>query len=171
MKKFILLSLLAVLLGTGTMKAQDEMFKALYMYNFTRYVQWPTAYRSGEFVIVVIGGTPGMAQELEKIANRKKVVNQTIVIKKASSLEQVGKCHMVYLGENKSNLIDQAVQAFRGKPTLIVTDKPGLCKLGAAINLVKVDGKQKFEVNSGNITGSGLQVSNELEVLGIKVSN
>ena len=52
---FLILVLVAACL---TAKAQDEKFKALFMYNFTKYIEWPQSKQTGDFVIGVVGGSP-----------------------------------------------------------------------------------------------------------------
>ena len=49
MKKVIILVLYLGVLVSFT-QAQNEKFKALFMYNFTKYVEWPTSLKSGNFV-------------------------------------------------------------------------------------------------------------------------
>jgi len=51
---------------TGIPKAQ-----AMFIYNFSRLVEWPVAYKSGPFVIGVLGGS-SVADELEVYAMGKK---------------------------------------------------------------------------------------------------
>lgn len=168
MKKVLILVILFLFVKPGTSWAQDEMFKALFMYNFTKDIEWPSSYTQGDFVIGVMGNSP-IVDELDKIAEKKKVGNQTIVVKQFSSASQITKCHMVYLPPNKSSMLSSVVAKVSGKPTVVISDGPGLAQKGAAINYVKIDGKQKFEINTSTLTKNGLKVTQFLTSLGIKV--
>jgi hypothetical protein len=57
----------------------------------------------------------------------------------------------------------------RGKSTLIITEKPGLARQGAAINFVVQENKTKFELNKGNAEKYDLKVSSNLLSLAIVV--
>jgi hypothetical protein len=57
----------------------------------------------------------------------------------------------------------------KSKSTLIVTDKAGMAKKGAAINFIYADNKQKFELNKSNIEKYDLKVSQSLVKLSIEV--
>lgn len=168
MRRLLILTSLMLLLQGLKVFGQDEMFKALFMYNFTKDIQWPVAYTQGDFVIGVIGSSP-IIDELNKIAEKKKVGNQTIVVKQFNSSGEIGKCHMVYIPTNKSSMLGDVVSKLDGKPTVVISDGPGLANQGAAINYIKVDGKQKFEINTATLTKNGLKVTQFLTSLGIKV--
>lgn len=168
MKKTLLFILLYALMGLHKAGAQDEMFKALFMYNFTKDIEWPPSHRTGEFVVAVLGSS-AIVDELNKIAAAKKVGSQPIVVRKINSVAEISKCNMLFITPGKSNELSAAVSATSGKSVLIITDKEGMAKAGSCINLVKVDGKQKFEINPKAIAGQGLKVTSFLTSLGITV--
>lgn len=167
-KKYWILFLMILLIVPGSM-AQEAKFKALFMYNFTKYLEWPSNKQSGDFVIGVFGNSPIIA-ELKIIAQKKKVGNQPIVIKKLSSLSEANTCHILYIPENRSVDEAEVKNQCSNKGTVIITDKPGLAKSFSGINYVKVNGKQNFEVNKKNIDEQGIKVNSELLSLGINVN-
>ena len=114
--------------------SQTEALQAMFMYNFTKYFEWPTSYQSGDFVIGVLGDSPIIAS-LNAIAQTKKAGNQTIVIKKFSSATLIEKCNILYIVKDKSDALNEAKMKTNGN-TLIVTDKDGLGTKGANINFV-----------------------------------
>jgi len=61
------------------------------------------------------------------------------------------------------------MQKVSGKPTLIITDQPGLAEKGASINYITIDGAQKFEINRMNIEKAGLKINSFLLSLGIVI--
>ncbi len=167
MKRVVLLFLLLCFIKLPMM-AQEDMFKALFMYNFTKNIEWPESYKQGDFVIGVLGNSP-IISELNKIASRKKAGSQTIVVKKFGSANDISQCHILFLPTNKSTSLSDVIEKLKSTPTLIITDKEGLAKQGAALNFIKVDGKQKFEINKINIENSTLKVNSYLVSLGIEV--
>jgi hypothetical protein len=170
MKKVFLLTLfLSVFLWIDGL-AQNEKFKALFMYNFTKYIEWPVSQRQGDFIIGVLGNSP-LTKELEFIAGKQKVGTQSIVVKTFSSIDAIENCNILYLPSNKSGQIGQIVAKLNGKPVLIITDKEGLGLQGAGINYISDGDKLKYEVNKGSIEKKGLTVSNSLLALGVLVSN
>ncbi len=169
MKKTIFILLyFFVVPNFGEAVGQDAMFKALFMYNFTKYIDWPSSYKSGDFVIGVLGNN-AIISELHQIAKRKSTGNQPIRVKKFSSVENITKCHILYIPPNRSANLGAALKKLKNKPTLIITDQKGLTTRGACINYVKINGNQKFEISKQNIERRGLKVSSFLMNLAIRV--
>ena len=167
MKKsaLVILGLFALVFSA---KAQDEKFKALFMYNFTKYIEWPQNKQSGDFVIGVIG-SPAIVGELNAIAQRKTVGSQAIKIKEISSSDEMAKLHIVYVAEGKSDDAAAIAGKIKGKGVVLITDKQGFAQSTSGINYVKKDGKQNFEVNQKHLEEEGVKVSSQLMALGIAV--
>jgi hypothetical protein len=164
-----------LLLGFGLMsKAQlpdpVSKIKVMFLYNFTKYIEWPQDYKQGDFVIGILGGgSDNVKKELEKLATTKKAGIQNIVIKTFASVGDIEKCHMLFIPESKSAMLDDAMAKCRKTSTLIVTEKDGLAKRGSAINFVVKDNKQNFELNKDNIDKYNLNVSSSLLSLAIPI--
>lgn len=169
MKKYYYLSLLfLLLLSSFNSSGQNNMFKALFIYNFTKNIVWPSSYNTQDFVIGVYGNS-GIVQELNKIAKRKKANNKPIIVKKINSTSSMPKMNIIYVPINKSSHLEKIVSTLSKKPTLIITESPGLTKKGSCINFVLIKGDQKFEISKSNIHNRGLKVSNSLLSLGIAI--
>lgn len=161
---FILLFFISIA-GYG----QEAKYKAVFMYNFTKHFEWPVAYRTGNFVIGVLGN-PIIIGELEAVTTGKKAGNQPIVIEKYKDATEIGKCHILFLPSNKSKEIQAVIEKIGTNPILLVTEKDGLAQEGAAINFIIQEGKIKFELNKNVVTKQGLKISSYLETLAIAVN-
>ncbi|MCG8697938.1 MAG: YfiR family protein [Bacteroidales bacterium] len=148
-------------------RGQDEQFKALFMYNFTKYLEWPAEKEKGDFIITVYGNSP-IINELKVIAQKKNVGNQKIVVKKITTLSECASCNILFIPKSKS-LSSTEVQKVSNKGIVIITDKDGAAKQYSGINYVKVDGRQSFEINETHIKAQGVKINSQLITLGIKV--
>ncbi len=174
--KFFIKHILIVVLAFSSLSFQQQPTfdpvskgKAIFIYNFTRYFEWPEKMKSGNFIIQVIGSNPNINQELNKMAAIKQVGNQKLEIRVSNAIDVSLKPHIIYLLNDASDLLKEVAAKFRGKGALIVTEKNGLARMGAAINFVAVDNKQKFEYNKSNAVLAGLKTSDELKNLAIAV--
>lgn len=168
MKK-VFFSIMCMLL-IGTASAQDDKFKALFVYNFTKYIEWPKNKQTGDFVIGVLGHS-SIISELKAFTERKTVGSQKIVVEEILSSEDYTKYHIVYVPTKLSGQAEDIANKTKGKGVLLVTDKPGLAATTSGINFVKVDNQQKFEVNTTNLETEGVKHSHTLVLLGIAVNN
>ncbi len=166
--------------GIESLYAQSEIAPAdargaeyrihcIYIYNFTKYIQWPSDYGSGDFTIGIVGET-GLADELKKMASVKTVNGRKMVIKRYNSVNEVDKiCPMLILPAQSSDFLSNALKSC-GKNTLIITQKAGLAKTGSPINFVSMDGKPKFEMNTTVLDKTDLKVLTQLKSIAIVVN-
>ncbi|MBL4754063.1 MAG: YfiR family protein [Flavobacteriales bacterium] len=145
----------------------NAKIKATFIYNFTRYIEWPAEAKKGNFEIGVVGRTP-LYLELLKMQERTTRGAQPFQIKKYLSVSSIGSCHMIFVAKDKSAEIDAVVKKFKGKSTLIISEKPGLIEKGD-INFVIENSKQGFEINKGNIAGHSLSIASSLQAFATKV--
>lgn len=165
--------MLSFLFVSADMRMQQEdtnaRIKAMFLYNFTKYIEWPAAYKEGNFVIGILGNNSTLLAELNKMASQKMAGNQKLEIRSLSSVEGASKCHIVYIQPDKGGELPDVLSKVKGKSALVITEKPGLAKQGAAINFVVQENKQKFELNKSNAEKYNLKVSSNLASLAIVV--
>lgn len=148
----------------------NAKIKAVFIYNFTKYIEWPSDYRSGEFTIGILGDNEALFLELEKMSKVKKVANQTFSIRKYGSINEVKGPHILYIPIDSSSELNQAVSKLKNKSTLIVTEKPGLAQRGSSINFIIEGNRQKFELNKSTTESHNLKVASTLENLAVLVN-
>jgi hypothetical protein len=168
MKKFLFV-LCFIIFEMHSVYAQSEKFKALFMYNFTKYIEWPASERQGDFIIAILGASP-MSKELEIIAGKQKVGSQSILVKTFNSVDDISNCNILYIPASKSTSLAQVIEKLSGKSVLVVTDKEGLAAQGSCINYIKDGDRIKYELNKKNIEKRGMVVNSALVTLGIAVN-
>jgi hypothetical protein len=137
--------------------------KAAFLYNFAKFVKWPAdAFSDAQspFVLGIIGEDP-FGSALDAI-RRKSVGNRKLVITRLDKLEDIKKCHMLYISRPRENDLDQIFARLKGLNVLTVSDIEGFALKGGIIGLFKVGNKIRFEINVNSVKRSGLQVSSKL---------
>lgn len=168
MKKKTFITMMLFLCSLS-LNAQNEKFKALFLYNFIKNIEWPPAYTQGDLIIGVLGSSP-ITKELETISSTQKAGNQTMKVKIYSSLEEIKNCHVIYVSPNKAGLIPQLLAKLSASNTLVVSDNKGGIQQGAGINFILDGDKLKFEISKQRIEQKGLKVSTSLLNLGTAVN-
>jgi len=148
----------------------NAKIKAVYIYNFTKYVEWPSDAQVGEFTIGILGENPALFKELENMSKVKKVANRSFSISSISSSSEIDNPHILYIPKDNSDAMSAALSKIKGKSTLVVTESPGLAKQGSAINFVFVGNRQKFELNKSTASKHNLKVASALEKLAVNVN-
>lgn len=147
----------------------NAKIKSVFIYNFTKYIEWPKNYRQGNFVVGILGES-SLYKELENMAKTKKVANQDIELVKFNDSKDISNCHILIIPPNKSEELGNVIKQVKKNSTLIITEKEGLTKEGAAINFIVQTNKQKFELSKINVEKYNLKVNSSLESLAIVVN-
>lgn len=168
------LFLLAAVLCSITLKAQAQeniKMQSVFLYNFTRLVSWPASYQNGDFVIAVVGSSP-IISELQEVAATKKAGSQNIVVRQFAKVEDIGKCHIVYVAPSQSRRINEISAHLKSQNihALVVSDQPGATRNGSVINFVLAENRQRFELSEANARSMGLTLGAEIQRLAILVN-
>jgi nitrogen regulatory protein PII len=140
----------------------------VFIFSFTRYIQWPDTYNGGDFEILVLGDSP-IVEELKSMAQVKKVGDRTIKVTKINNVSEIRKCNILFIPAAKSPQIAEVLAKITTQSILVVSEEQGLGAKGSNVNFVTKDGKLAFELNQGATTKQGLKVSNELSRLAILI--
>ena len=163
--------LLFTVLSINHSVAQDRPMHEVHsmmVYNFMKYINWPSNSSQGDFVIGIMGDDD-VYSNLHSWYEGKPKGSQTIVIKKINSTIEAEKCHVIYVAKDMSNSFTELQSKLDGKSTLVITDKTGLGQKGSGINFKTVGGKLKFEMNESALAKANLKVSSQLTAMAILI--
>lgn len=152
---------------SNTERPEHEIHSMM-VYNFMKYVHWPVASNSGDFVIGVVGDTD-VYETLTKWYGSKTKGTQKIIIKDFNSASEITDCHVLYVGKSKSGVFSDVKTKLKGKSTLVITNKTGLGRKGSVINFKTVDNKLKFELNESAVEQANLKISSQLTGMAIVI--
>ncbi len=145
----------------GIPKAQ-----AMFIFNFSRLIEWPGPYKNGPFIIGILGTSP-VADELDVYTKGKKVGTQDIQIIRYKTVQEITTCHILFIPFSRSKQLAEISSVLEGKSTLLITEKTGALKEGAAINFIILEDKLKFELNASNASKYGIKISSKLEEMSL----
>lgn len=141
---------------------------SMMVFNFVKYVQWPSDDNTKEFIIGVIGNSD-IYNTLNSWYAGKAKGNKVYVIKKFKDASELSDCQVVFIDRSKSGEFDAVNNKVKGKGTLVVTDRNGLGSKGSCINFKTVDEKLRFELNQHAIEASNLKVASALASMAILI--
>ena len=176
MKKLLFILFTFILFTSSIVVPPDQSeeanakIKAIYIYNFTKYIEWPDSYHQGNFVIGFMGSNSALLNNLSEMSKTKKVGSQNIEIRNITTVGDADKFHIIYILNDNSPQLTEVLNKVKKKSTLIVTDKPGLAKQGSGINFVIVENKQKIELNKLNIEKYKLKVATTLVDMSLPIN-
>jgi hypothetical protein len=151
--------------------AEEYKIKAAFLFNFTKFVEWPDhALRdaSAPFVLAVLGDDP-FGDALDSLKG-KTVQGRPLVIRRATSLEDLGRFHMLFVASAERSRLASVLPAAEAMHALTVGDSPGFRSQGGMIQLVRDGDRVAFEINLDASRRAGLKISSKLLALAKAVS-
>lgn len=139
--------------------------KAVLLYNFTQFVDWPaTAFANPEapLVIGVIGRDP-YGPTLDELVHGEKVGRhplQVVRIRDAGAAEQV---HVLYISASERSRVADILEKLQGKPVLTVADFDGFLHAGGIARFYRnAENKIRVRINLPAARAANLTFSAKL---------
>lgn len=144
--------------------AQEEMdnaTRALFILDIAKYIEYDDEIQlHSDFKIGVIGRNTDFYWELYEMAKTRKFIQEKPVkIFMYPELDNIDKCHILYVNINEGFKMKDVLERTHGNNTLVISE--GYPFNQSMINFIVVDGKPRFELNEEKLNMEGLQV-NEL---------
>ncbi len=164
------LALALALLPAASSSADDmaQRLKVVYLFNFTRYIDWPDASVGDDFAIAVAGDAH-LAEALRALEHRdERAEGRPIRVRALDAGSRFDDAQILFVGAGAVSELPRIRAHTDGKPILLVGDSPGLAKRGIAINFflqrdILGAGEQlRFEIHPAALDGRGLKVKADL---------
>jgi hypothetical protein len=162
MKKITILLITIVLASSVYSQTSIPKAQSLFIYNFSRMIEWPATYRTGDFIIGVLG-TAEVAGELETYTKGKKVGAQNIQILRYKTPAEIQQCHILFVPFVRTKQLSEVMTVVGNKSTLVITEKTGALNEGAAINFIILEDRMRFELRAENANKLGIKFSAKLQ--------
>ncbi len=162
------------LLATGSLTADEKSLseytiKAAFLYNFSRFTQWPEfTTPNGHFNLCIIGNNP-FGDVLQHIEGKE--VHGRILKISQSRNEDMSKCHIAFFSKQTSSRIVGLIHKASKLPVLTVSDIEGFADKGGVIELQIVNNKVRFYINIDAADKAGITISSNLLKLAGKIKN
>jgi hypothetical protein len=137
--------------------------KAAYLYNFAKYVDWPTAVLPREntsLTICIVGKSP-MNEVIESLAG-KTIKNHRLVVRQFSRIEDLSECNILFVNAAVKSSLAQILASIAPRSILTVSDGNGFAAAGGVIEFVPVGDKIRFKINNRAAQHVNLRISSHL---------
>jgi len=145
-------------------RAAEYQIKAAYIYNFAKFVNWPSkvfADASSPIVIGVLGEDP-FGNTLEQTVKDKTVNGRKLQARRFDKINEVERCHILFVSSSEKMRLSRVLEQVRGSNVLTIGELGGFARQGGVIGFTMEGNKVGFEINIGAAKKAGLDVSSQL---------
>lgn len=159
---------LVCLFSTQSLHAQTNVskeyrIKAVFLFNFTRFVEWPAAAfttPTSPFVIGILGDDP-FGNAIDETIQNEKVGGHPLVVQRYKDLRDLKNCHILFLNGSDPEKVRENLLVIN-RFTLTVSDADNFMKAGGIIRLITENNKIRIQVNPEAARTAELFISSKL---------
>lgn len=160
-----LLSLLAATsLPAQSAVPAEYQVKAVFLFNFAQFVDWPPkafVQPQAPLIIGILGGDP-FGTYLDETVRGEKVNNHPLVVQRYRRVEDIKTCHVLFISGSEANQLEQILELLKGRNILTVGDTAGFASNGGIIQFATEKNKIRLKINLQAAKAAQLTISSKL---------
>lgn len=165
--------LMLVTVATASSAPPEYQVKAVFLFNFTQFVDWPAqtfTNAQAPFVIGVLGRDP-FGSALDEAVRGETVNGRSLVVQRYRSVEELKPCQILFIDRSAVGEVNRTLAALGHQSTLTVTDFDAQAPSTEIIRFLNEGKKIRLRINVDSAREAGLTISSKLlrpaEVVGI----
>jgi len=142
----------------------EYQLKALFIFNFTKYVDWPpTAFATTNSPIIIgLYGEDKFGDALKQAVEGKVVAGRQIIIQRIEKDGEPGKCSLLFISDSERKNLGEILAKAKALPVLTVGESEQFLEQGGVINFVMKASKIRLDINLAAARQARLQISSKL---------
>ena len=151
--------------SAGGAEAPNEyQVKAVFVFNFSRFVEWPAAALGAAnepFVIGIVGNDPFGAR-LDEAVRGEQINQHPLQIRRFGSIGDAANCRILYIDRSQSAQLRDILAALANRNVLTVADFEGAGERGVMMQFVTESNRIRLRINVEAAKAAGLTISSKL---------
>jgi hypothetical protein len=142
----------------------EYQIKAVFLFNFARFVDWPAkAFPDADspFVIGILGDDP-FGSYLDETVRGERVNGHPLTVQRYRRLSEVKACQVLFISRSEADRLDQILASLRGRSILTVGDTDDFVAHGGMIRLATEKNKVRMHINLDAVKAANLAISSKL---------
>ncbi|MEP7263902.1 MAG: YfiR family protein [Bacteroidota bacterium] len=141
----------------------EDKIKAVFIFNFTHFVEWPEETfenANDPLIIGIIGGDP-FGEYINETVSGEMISGHPIVVRRYQDIRQID-CHILYINVKDAEEIKKIIYFTEGKNILTVSDEDNFVKWGGIVQFMEENNKIKLQINVKSAQHTKLAISSKL---------
>jgi hypothetical protein len=142
----------------------EYQLKAVFLFNFTQFVEWPAeAFPESQtpLVIGILGEDP-FGTYLDEAVAGEKANNRQLVVERYRRPQDIKLCHILFISRSEADRLEQILAGVSGRRILTVGDVDGFAGRGGMIRFVTERNKIRLKINLEAAKAAKLTISSKL---------
>lgn len=142
----------------------EYQVKAVFLFNFAQFVEWPGAAfpeAKSPIVIGVLGPDP-FGSYLDEIIQGEEIEGHPLVIQRFDNVSQIKNCHILFIHPDIGPRLDYVLKDLKGRNILTVSEGNNFTKQGGMVRFFTENNKIKLRINLDAVKAADITISSKL---------
>jgi hypothetical protein len=142
----------------------EYQLKAVFLFNFAQFVEWPPEAFQGSHAPLIIGvlGEDPFGVYLDETVRGEKVNDRPLVVQRYRRIDEMKACHILFISRSEANQLEPIITSLKGRHILTVGDAVGFAQRGGIIRFVTEKNKIRLRINLEAAKAAHLTISSKL---------
>lgn len=145
-------------------RSREYQVKAIFLYNFTQFVEWPSSVfkeKTSPLIIGIVGKDP-FGNYLDETVKNEKIADHPLVVQRFETMEDVTSCHILFVNITEKNVLREYLHNMADRSVLTVGDTDHFIRDGGMVRFVPDNNKIRMQINVTAARDAGLTISSKL---------
>ena len=155
--------------------ASEYQLKAVFLYNFAKFVEWPSESFADARAPIILGilGKDPFGTTIDQIIKSKTVKDRKLTIKRfekikdlrasfAGKREKGAACHILFISSSEEEYLAKILEILKASSVLTVGEMEKFTQRGGMIIFTVKENKIRFEINLDAAKRAELKISSKL---------
>jgi uncharacterized protein DUF4154 len=142
----------------------EYQLKAVFLFNFAQFVEWPASAFPGPDAPLVIGilGDDPFGPYLDETIRGESVNNRPLSIRRYRTVQEIDTCHILFVSRREQGHLQGILDSLKGRSILTVSDFEGFASRGGMIRFVTDRNRIRLRINLDAARAANLTLSSKL---------
>ncbi len=151
-------------LAAQTVRASEYQVKAVFLFNFAQFVDWPAEGFPDSDTPLVIGvlGEDPFRGFLDQTVRDERLGGRPLQVRRYHSVDEIKTCHILFISGPEGDRPEGILAGLKNRPILTVSDADGFAERGGMIRFVTDRNRIRLQINLEAAEAAHLTISSKL---------
>jgi hypothetical protein len=144
--------------------SREYQVKAVFLYNFCQFVEWPAkafAHEDDPLIIGILGENP-FDNYLEETVKGEKASGHLLEVRHFQQVSQIRECHILFINVTGKDEVKKVISTLASRNILTVSEITNFTKQGGIVRFFTEDNRTRIRINLEAAKKAELTINSKL---------
>ncbi len=158
-----LLACSAMIFSAQTSVNREYQIKAVFLFNFAQFVEWPpSSFQETKTIVIGVLGDDPFGPYLDEAVRGEEIDGHPLIVQRYRDVGEIKTCHILFIAAPEAQKLKQIFAGLKSRSILTVSDADNFTKQGGMIRFITEDRKTRIRINLNAAKEADLIISSKL---------